>query len=241
MESKFIRTLWGEYDSSDKNKLRRKKMENDIRLLLRNPNKVDFKTYVFGEDNLKFLIDQGIEDCELIDKKPIVWDMGTQQFRHKIEAFKIGIEEFDEIVFLDWDCQAIKPIPIDFWDVLRKKEKIQAIMRMYKRRKAYWRKEDQRKIPCASFVYINDKDVGKDLVEMWNKMKKPWSEEIVMMRYMEEINGGWKGIEDYWEKFEPDFFVLDEGYIYSKELLKTKNLTFKHYNSNQVKRKLRHG
>ena len=241
MQSQFIRTLWGEYDSQDKNKLRRKKLDNDIELLLKNPYRVNFKTYVFGENNYVYLQDHGIDNIELIYDRPIVWDMGTQQFRHKIEAFKRGIEEFDEIVFLDWDCQAIKPLPENFWNTLREKEKIQAILRMYKRKKVSWRKEDRRKIPCASFVYINDKDVGQDLVSLWEKMNKPWSEEIVMMKYMEEINGGWKGIEDYWEKFEPNFFVLDEGYIYSKEKLNIKDLVFKHYNQRQVRRKLQNG
>jgi len=239
MKSKFIRTLWGEYDASDKNKHRRKKMEVDIKLLLQNPYKVEFKTYVFGKDNFSFLQDHGIEDCELIDTKPIVWDMATQQFRHKIEAFKRGIEEFDEIVFLDWDCQAIKPLPCLFWEKLRELEKIQAVLRMYKRRKAYWRKKDQRKIPCASFVYINDVKVGQDLVDLWENMGKPWSEEIVIMKYMEQLSGGsWKGIDYYWDNFEPNFFVLDEGYVYEKSLLQTKDLTFKHYNARQVKRKL---
>jgi hypothetical protein len=231
----FIRGLWGVHDNPDRYYQRRHKMDNDIKFMKHFKYNEPFRTYVFGEDNYKYLVDQGF-DCRLVDKKPIAWDMEKEQFRHKLECFKQGMDDFDEVVFLDWDCLPIKALPDDFWDVLRAKGPFQAILRGYKRRKAMWRKVDQRKIPCASFVYINDPKIPQEMNEYWEELGRPWSEEVVMMRYMERMQDGWKGPEAYWEQFEPDFFVLGEGRVFDQELLDTKNKCFHHFNAPAVRR-----
>jgi len=193
---------------------------------------------VFGEDNYKFLEDQGIS-AKLVDKRDIVWDLDTQQFRHKLEAFRLGMQDFDEIVFLDWDELPIAPLPDDFWDVLRKKASIQAILRMYHRRKATWRKINQRMIPCASFVYIGDKKIPDDIIKIWETTSSGFSEEVAMARYIDEINSGWIGTDRYWNMHEPDFFVLNEAQIYPKEKLDTKRICFDHFNHHAVTRELK--
>jgi hypothetical protein len=234
----FVRTLWGIYDNK-RYYQRRAKMDNDIKLQLMTKPNVDFTTYVFGKDNLKFLEDKGVTKLRLLDDKPILWDMETQQFRHKLEVFDKAMEEYDEIVFLDWDTYMIKDVPFDFWDQLKKKQKIQALLRMYHRRKALWRKSEKRKVPCASFVYFADKNITEELIKYWEKMDCPWSEEIVMAKYLDDINGGWKGTDFYWENYEPHFFHLNEGIVYDKEKIKTKNICFEHYNSIAVNKKLK--
>lgn len=234
MKRGFVRTLWGIHDHQGRRFYkRRSKIDNDIILQKQSKFAPPCKIFVFGEDNYKALIDDGF-DCELADKKPIVWDMDKQQFRHKIEAFKLGMELFDEMVFLDWDMYSLKPLPDHFWDVLQKKDALQAIIRMYHRRKAYWRRGDKRKVPCASFVYIREKQIAQDLIEMWESMNKPWSEETVLGRYMDQKTGGWQGIEKYWETYEPDFFVLREGRVFERELLNTKEKIFDHKNFKEV-------
>jgi len=238
MKKGFVRVLWGVYDDNRRMFRRRSKMDKDIELSKLNKYEPEYTTFVFGKENQKVLNDKGIKSI-LIDDRPIVWDMETQQFRHKIEALKAGMEEFDEMVFLDWDCQPFKPIPDDFWDVLSKKDSLQAVLRMYRRRKALWRKKDQRKIPCASFIYCNDKQVPNKLIEKWEELNCPWSEEVVICRYFEDIMGGWKGVHEYWDRFEPDFFVLEEGWVYDKEKLATKNHCFRHYNESARNRMLR--
>ena len=238
MKTGFVRTLWGIYDDTRRFYMRRAKMDNDIKLLLKNPYNEPWRTYVFGEDNLKFLTDLGVKDCVLVDKRPYVWDMDTQQFRHKLEAFRYGMEDFDQMVFLDWDCQPEKPLPKDFWEVLGKKDSLQAIIRSYRRMKATWRKIDMRKVPCASFVYIREKQVAYDLIKKWEEMGCPMSEETPMAKYMDDKMGGWKGLDEYWKRHEPDFFVLDEGIVYPQELLATKNRCFGHLNHRAVSKRL---
>jgi hypothetical protein len=235
----FVRVLWGIYDHQGRRFYKRRtKMDNDIKLLLKNQYSKPFMTYVFGEDNFKFLKDKGF-NCKLVDKKPIVWNMDKEQFRHKLEAFRLGMQDYDEIVFLDWDCHPVAPLPRNFWKVLGQKDPFQAPLRMYHRRKATWRRGDQRKIPCASFVYFRDKQIPQDLVDLWEKLNRPWSEEIVMARYFDGLMDGWKGLDEYWDRFEPDFFYLDEGRVFTPEQLKSKNRCFRHFNSRAVGRQLR--
>jgi len=233
----FIRALWGIYDHQGRRLYKRRtKIDKDIRLLRLCKYTKPFITYVFGKDNYNFLKDQGFK-CVLVDKRPIVWDMETEQFRHKLEVFKYGIKEHDEIVFLDWDTFPVKPLHKKFWKVLGKKAPIQAVLRMYHRRKAHWRKKDGRQVPCASFVYLRKKKIATDLIKMWETHRKPWSEEIVMARYMDQMMDGWEGMAKYEKLFEPDFFYLPESRVLEaidKQYYKKKNICFRHFNQNQV-------
>jgi len=237
MKAGFVRALWGVYNNEERYLKRRGKMDEDIKLLLKNPYNEPFTTFVFGEDNYKYACDQGLS-CALIDKRPIVWDMNTQQFRHKIEAFRVGMQEFDQMVFLDFDTYPVKPLPNDFWDELGKKEALQVPLRIYHRKKVFWRKQDRRKVPCASFVYIRDKGIPDELIDLWVKLKRPWSEEIVLMKHIERMMGGWKGVGEYWERFDPEYFRLNEGGFYREKFAENK-YCFQHFNCHAVRRKLK--
>jgi len=229
MKRSFVRVLWGTYNENIRHSRHRNKINNDIRLSTYNKYSPKYATYVFGDDNYKHLIDLGI-DCKLVDKRAFVWDAQKEQFRHKLEAFKFGMEEFDEIVYVDIDTMPVKCIPENLWSVLRQKQAIQAILRMYHRKKACWRKTDMRKIPCAAFVYIRDKSIPYKLIDIWEKIGKPWTEETVMAIYTDDVLGGWLGVEKYWDAFEPDFFALLDGCtVYPEELMSKKNICFKHF------------
>lgn len=236
MKRGFIRTLWGHVDNTQRHYRHRSKINNDIKLVPYNKFMPEYFTFVFGEDNYKQLIDSGFKNCELVDKRPIVWDMNKEQFRHKLEALKCGMQVFDELVFTDIDTMTIKPIPDNFWDVLNKKAPIQAILRIYHKRKCFWRKVDTRKTPCAAFIYLRGKETANDLIKTWEDLKKPWSEEVVLMKYMDDLSKGWQGTDYYWEHYEPDFFNLEpnSGYI-NKKILKTKNICYLHFNHRVVK------
>ena len=233
-----MRGLWGIYDHEGRRFYqRRAKQDNDVKMIKLNENAATHITYVFGKDNAKYLEDQGFE-TRLIDKRPIVWDMDTEQFRHKLEVLHQGLQEFDEIVFLDWDCTECKPLPDDFWERLEKKDTIQAVLRQYKHIKTRWRNIDRRKMPEASFVYIRDKHVGKDLNELWEKMGRPWSEELVIAKYIDTINGGWKGLDHYWEHNNPFFATWGNCKVPSPEALEY-GYQYVHINEKVVRNVLR--
>ena len=92
-----------------------------------------------------------------------------------------------------------------------------------------------RKTPCAAFIYIRDNKIPSELIKTWEKMNRPFYEETVMMKYIDDLTDGWKGTEYYWENFEPDFFNLESNSAYSdKSRLEVKNICFKHFNVRSV-------
>lgn len=234
MSRGFVRGLWGIFDTR-RHFDHRKKLDNDFIHLKQNEFEQPFTAFVWGEDNYKQLCDHGF-NCELVDKKPIVWDMEKRQFRHKIEIWRLGLQIYDEIVHLDWDTQLTEPLPEDFWDRLHEKQPIQAILRMYHRSKAKrWRTVDKRKVPCGSWVYIGEKRIGDELVDKWTEMGQPWSEEEVLAKYTDDWVGGWKGVQTYWDHFEPPFFKLGGNCgIYDEELINTKTPCYRHFTAKDV-------
>lgn len=217
MSRGFVRTLWGVGDINNKWFKHRLWINDHLQYLKFNQYDQPFTALVFGEDNYKQLVDMGF-NCQLVDKRPVVWDMNKEQYRHKIEALKIGMTLFDEMVFLDWDTQLKEPLPNDFWESLQKKSPIQASLRQYHRKKAIWRKDDPRKVPCAAFIYLRDKSIPDKLIQIWEDLGRPSTEECVLMKYMDDSIGGWKGLDVYFELFEPEFFNLEgDAQIFSDE------------------------
>ena len=230
----FIRGVWGIYDIDNtlgKPYSRRTKIDNDILLAKLNPYAPQCKVYIFGEENFKKITDMGF-DTVLIDKKPICWDMEKEQYRHKIEIWKYGLKDFDEVVFLDWDCVPLTTIPTDFWDVMSKGEKIRATIFMYKLRRVFFRNGDARKVSSSTFVYMRGKEIAEEIIKVWEEMGRPWQEEVALSKYIDNVNGGWKGIEDY-KKYEPGYHCLYGAY---KEYSFLENVptVFYHYNFQKV-------
>jgi hypothetical protein len=113
---------------------------------------------------------------------------------------------------------------------------------MYKRRKATWRgKNDTRKIPNAAFVYIRDKSITEGMLQTWEDIGRPWSEELVMARHIDKMNGGWQGLDHYWENHEPHWFAMPSLYFsYPAEKIRNeKERLFHHFNKREVAKLLR--
>jgi hypothetical protein len=236
MKRAFIRGFWGIDNKTDRVLSRRNKVLYDTEFVKLNKYANPFVTYVFGKDNYDILTKKGF-NCKLVSDEPVLYHKdktselynGAHYYTHKLHVFREAMKDFDQIVFLDWDCIEIKKTPDDFWDILAKKYPIQAILRSYKHVKCPWRKIDKRLRPCASFVYIADKTIPDKLFELWEE-RKDLSEEQIIALYTDGLVGGWKGIETYWEKFEPVFFKLQNTY---KE--KEKNICFLHFNKHNVR------
>ena len=227
MSCSFIHGLWGIYSNKNNFWSRLTKCETDIKLYKLNPYSPKTVVYIFGEENFKHMSDLGF-DCRLIDKRPYVWDMEKEQYRHKMEIWKAGAEEFDAITFLDWDCIALKPIPDNFWHVINQGEPIKSPLYMY-RQKRVNRPNDARKVSSASFVYIRGKEHMPAMIELWENTGRPLKEEYTLTLYIDNIDGGWKGIGHY-QKYDVPFYEMTRG-IYPKE---KKDLVFGHYSSGVI-------
>jgi len=234
MKRAFVRALWGIHDKSHRVLRRLYRVDQNILQLKKNKFNEPFITYVFGQENYDSLQKLGFENLILLNKEPHSWDPLKFQYRHKLEILRYAMEVdgYDEIVHMDWDCFPTKKLPIDFWDVLGKKEKFQACLMQYHRPKCLWRETDQRKLSNGGYVYIRDKNVPSDIIKLWEKTDKIFliSAEPAMSQYTDNLVGGWKGIEKYWELFEPESCRLSRCSVYSKDPTKTKpNLCFVHY------------
>lgn len=226
MKRSFVRILWGdflhdknpklkdyekeyEFVFNAKNKIltRRFKIDVDMQRCLGQQFQLPFVVYTFGEENHKQLIGRGIES-KLIHAQPYKYNPIKGLYRHKLDAYKYMMEDFDEVVFLDWDTYLDKELPADFWNILNKKESLQAALGHYRTPRINYRSgfKENRIIPTGAFVYMRDKSIPDKLIEL-NKDTCTWSCEPAMARLTDEMTGGWKGIKKYWELFEPEFYT----------------------------------
>lgn len=242
MKRGFIRALWGTSDEKHDEgwttpSKRYGRMADDIRMVMEHENTVPFTTYVFGKENYEMAKDLGVEDCVMINEDPFIYDLQREFWKHKLDIFQYAMEEdgFDEMVYLDWDCIPIKPLFPDFWDILGKKSEIQCNLQFYRRRKCLWRTEEWRKTCNGGFVYMRDKTIPSKLQKTWAEMPENmrfW-DEIIISKYVDDIHGGWMGIEKYWNLHEPMVCNLTMGKknrsAFSDERLQSKDICFEHY------------
>jgi len=246
MKRAFIRAIWGDVS---KNGIRNGKMSKDIQLIKENPYNEPFVVYVFGSENYEELTRQGFE-CKLIDELPVKYDVELNFWRHKLDIFKYAMEDFDEIVFLDWDCRPTKKLPDDFWERMSKKAVFQANLFQYRTKRCLWRKEEWRKTCNGGFVYMADKSIPQEIINIYDELCK-WvdekrelrkskgqelrfrekiiifDDEPAMSKYVDNLTDGWLGADYYWENYEPEFCNVKRS-AYSQELLKEKDECFFH-------------
>jgi hypothetical protein len=238
----FIRALWGtsdeKYDEGWTTPSKRYgRMADDIRMIIEHENTQPFRTYIFGQANYDMAVDLGVQDCVLINEAPFIYDLQKEFWKHKLDIFQYAMEEdgFDEVVYMDWDCVPVKPLFDDFWDILGRKESIQCNLQFYRRRKCLWRTEEWRKTANGGFVYMRDKTIPSKLQSTWETMPaemKFW-DEVIISKYIDDIMGGWQGIEAYWKLHEPMVCNLTTSKKnkspYPDEWLADKDICFEHF------------
>lgn len=241
MKRAFVRALWGVKPDNwndnlktefkvDKDNLfvkSRSKVGNVILNRLNDKFTVPFVTYVMGEDNYNNLLELGFKDVVLVDKRPVIYSpLNKRIWWHKLDLLKYAMEEdgYDEIVYLDWDCFLIKEIHSDFWENLNKREHFQACLSKYKRGAIIKeRPENKNIVPNGGFVYIRGKDVPRKIISFRDKGSNKYLDEAAYARYLDDLYGGWMGIKEYGEKFEPTACKFKRGVI-AKD-----NFCFRHY------------
>jgi len=229
----FIRGIWGTPDHQNRRRWTRlNKIHKDVCMAKLNPYEPLIKVYAFGEDNYKFMVDNGF-DTKLVDKKCIVWNMDTEQYRHKIEVWNQGLQDFEQIIYLDWDCIPCCPIPEDIWEELGKGETLRGALYSYHRRKCFWQTEAPRTVMAATFIYLRGLETIQKIIEVWERNGRPWSEEVTLRKYIDEINGGWKGDEYYGKKYEPLYHTL--GARWNEDFKRTRKMVFFHCNTKTIR------
>jgi len=234
MKRLIMRAFWGINDRSHRLLNRKFRVDSNIQTIAKNKFNAPFVTYVWGKDNYEGLKSLGF-DCVLLHPEPFQWDLIKFQYRHKLEALRYAmeVEKCDELLHVDWDCIPKKKADENMWNLLGKKESFQANLITYRHVKAKWRKKDNdgrgiRTIPNGGCVYIRDKTIPFKLIEIWETMKGP-SAEPPMAKYLDDITGGWCGIEKYWDLFEIPICNPYRKSSYLPEKLKTKDTYFTHF------------
>jgi len=226
MKRSFIRGLWGVtqdfWDNKTKNfefekfnynidnccATRRYDLNPWIENVIKNSayGKINIETsmYVFGEDNYKYATSLGLK-CIKIHDEPYKYHPVSCHWKHKLLVLKYAMMDFDEIIWLDYDCvlRDGKNIPPDFWEILGRKESFQASMVKYKRVQSNLRKEPElNKIqPNGGFVYIRNKSIPDKLLNIFDSLST-WTDEIAYAKYTDDFMDGFD-MDKYWDLFEP--------------------------------------
>ena len=234
MKRALIRVLYGEPKNVAHDHCEcRSRIDKDIRSVINRKGDEDFVVYCFGEANYKFVKDLGHKNVVLADKN--VWIDGEVPFSflNKIHAWEYALQDYDEIVYLDWDTIQIKPFPPDFWDILASKESIQSCLARYHKGVLSWRRyrpdRANKLVSSGCFVYIRDKEIPGKLLKLaddplfneniyYPKKRripgiispKQWSDEIYISKYTDSICGGWDGVEKYFKLFEPKWCLVEK-------------------------------
>lgn len=227
MTRAFTRILWGEffennepyqreieekydlkYDPENALLNRRSKIEVNIQSCLKREHQIPTVTYTFGKKNHEHLKDLGLKSV-LVNDEPYAYHPTRQIYQHKLEAHQYMLDDYDEVVFLDWDTYIKAPLPDDFWDVMNEKDVFQGALRSYRSPRLKHRETTKanKAIPTGAFVYMRGSDIAEKLLRHNQSGPNKWSCEPAMGMLVDEITDGWKGFEVYWERFEPVFYT----------------------------------
>ena len=178
---------------------------------------VPFITYCYGLENQEMLINSGIpkDSIRLICDEPTMFDPLKEQYYHKIHAIQLAHEEFDCVLQEDFDVLPVRKWDDSIWDLLAKGSSFQANLYFYKRAKCLWRKEEQRKLTNGGCTYTRGKEPIDEIIKVWKRYPNK-SVEPAMSRYLDELHGGWIGIEKYRELHEIPICNLIRNSPYGK-------------------------
>ena len=242
----IIRAVWGDFDN----------IRDDVITAMQYD--VPCHIFVYGDKNMEELYKIGIgrkDNCWLkqLDYCPTVWDMETELWRHKLDVLDAASDyDFDEILFLDWDCIPVRTFDVEeMWNELGKKEVFQANLYQYHTKRCLWRNEDWRKVCNGGFVYLRDTSIASEFVENWDRFKEEleelektrqakgkdlrvrekymiYDDEPAMSKWVDDYLDGWQGAEVYCELFEPSICELNRNSAVPEHFQKVRNPMFRH-------------
>ncbi len=212
--SVFIRGLWGDAQMAKWPK----SMADAAGNIIKGCHPIGTTTYVYGEANQLFL---GWLRCKatLMGSAPVQswgrpgdrnpsqgnksrnrghenWGMTT--WRHKLEIIRSAVEIFGEVVWLDWDCHLLKPLPGDFWHQMRRGASLQcALIHLPGRILNRWRvdSDDPTNYRASfshhgAFIYCRDIEIVNRLIQISDEHPQEIDEQHIA-RWIEEQWGGW--------------------------------------------------
>ena len=130
--------------------------------------------FVWGLDNYQFIKSLGF-NCTLMSNnstefgEDYLYDSDKYMI-HKLVAIKCGIDLFNQIIFLDWDCNQLKPIDNEFYKLL-----------------------GERNTDIQMPLYVYPKNYSKIVLDDWNDIPPKEKEYVLKQQhYLEKYNYDWK-------------------------------------------------
>ncbi len=189
--------------------------------------------YTYGTENAAFLRSCGLV-CQLLGADPVpnftgieerwtgdsvVYAYGASVWRAKVEFIMAALDQYDEVLWLDWDVHLVRRLPKGFWNQMCKGQPFQASLRQLCRKQCDWRPEEPRKLCHGGFVYVRGRAVGERLRQLC--VENPMmNDELVYCKLVDEMMGGkWLGSETYRAiGFQPYCYSVVRGQIWDPEI-----------------------
>jgi hypothetical protein len=204
-------------------------MDDDIEQILKRKDLMpldSFTYFTLGEDNHQYLLSKGFNSI-LVDKQPYLYDIAKYCYYNKLVLLQYALNLYKEpILYLDNDCVAKRPI-INLNNEFKPKSLVSGNLMVYNQLKCYWRTEAKRTIINGGFLYIENISVINGIIEQWHEIQKSEhpdpNDEIAIQKYLDNLHGGWIGLEKYKELYEPTGIcsLNTKGYWINKDSLFT--------------------
>lgn len=220
----IIRVCFGEYNTTSFNRvlLRRAKIDADINKIITRKNLMpleDFTVYCMGENNYRQIKTLGFNAVKAFEE-PCMFPLETEFYRNKLELIRYAMQHTNEpCLYLDWDCVPEKKV-----ENIKIEGSIKANLEIYNAKKCYWRQEAQRQIPNGGFLYINNINILEGIIKTWENVIDKVNDEVAIMKYLDELHGGWIGRDKYKELYEPS-----ECNLHRKGVFQKQDTMFVHY------------
>ena len=167
----IIRVLWGN------------KINHEIPSLPLLENEL---VYVWGEENNQMLLDKGYKTRLL---SSYMFEGEYNHFGKKLFALNQALEEFDEVLLLDWDCYLLKPLDDHFYNTLKEK-------------------------PIQIPLYIQHKDTKRAILDLnvtWNSTKE---DTLKLEKELEKLE---EGFHKYGWEWEEGLVAPNFGWVYCRD------------------------
>ena len=213
MTHAIIRGLWGEGDGHTDHDL-----ADTIRKAHRNGDTVD-RVYCFGHRNAHILRACGYNP-RMLGPKPYAtpklnkekmgyratrW--GVNYWRHKALIMQAALNEFDEILWTDFDVRQQQPLPDNFWEELGSGPELRAPLAIQRssRHGAFWRTKSipgrrgilaARIVPGGGYIYMRGRDIADQFLSI-HEQRPQWNGQPCMSLLLDRMYDGWMGVEKY--------------------------------------------
>lgn len=240
MKTAFVRAIWGDRLIPRS----RVKTIMDLNEALNQPLQIPFVCYSFGRQNTQMLRSLGLAPTELsrhgivnffgaLRRNPTpcprfhkgqyfhpspIRNWGVSMWRHKLVAIEAALQDYDQIVWLDWDAKLLRRLPANFWDRIADGGVVQGSLRQYKKPRCLWRRSHGRRlVPGGAFIAVRGRDTIGELLEI--QAQHPFEDdEITLARFVDQRMGGWVDEYKYRRAGFETWCYLIRGQLFPPEL-----------------------